>query len=281
MNYIENIVEDYMKKITKAFLCIAFILGAPLAYTQEEENKNNSEDTEDSWQAPKLKTFSNKQIKAECKKYNKKYISYYSKVYYVKNCRRHEILSQLRIEKISLKYNVLSVDGSTIIMIKKGAPMAEKKKYRNCKKLNNKYIMNQDGNVFWVKDCTRRAFPDWETYLADRKKKRLKNSDIVEVSDNEFNSLKVGKDLPSILDDAYKKLYSKDDDVEEIIPVDEACEGINGKFISYYSKIYKIVKCYKREVNPEKFLVKYKNYKLREVSSTVWLSLPNGKPYSL
>ena len=281
MNYIEFIVEGHMKNITRVLICITFALFAHTGFSEEEENSENTVDSEDEWQAPKLKTFTKKQIKAECKKYNKKYISYYSKVYYVKNCERHQVKSQIKIEKLSLRYKVQSVDSSTIIMIKKGSDYEQNRQDRNCKKLNNKYIMNQNGNVFWVKKCMRHAFPDWETYLADRKKKRLKSSDIIEVSDVEFNSLKVGKNLPSILDKAYKKLYTEDDSVEEIIPVDEACVGINGRFISYYSKIYKVVKCYKREVNPEKFLVKHKNYKLKEVSSTVWLSLPNGKPYSL
>ena len=141
--------------------------------------------------------------------------------------------------------------------------------------------MNQNGDVYWVQNCKRHAFPDWESYITHRKKKKLKSSDIIELTDSEFNSLKVGKTQKSILDEAYKNLYSEDDTVDEIIPVDEACEGINNRYISYYSKIYKVVKCYKREVNPETFLVKFKNYKLKEVTSTVWLSLPTGKPYKL
>ena len=85
-------------------------------------------------------------------------------------------------------------------MIKKGADYEVRDGNRSCKTFNNKYVMNQNGDVFWVKNCVRRAFPDWETYITDRKRKKLKNSDIIEVTDSEFNSMKVGKPLKSILD---------------------------------------------------------------------------------
>ena len=89
MNCIGFIAGDHMKNITKVLLYTLLSFFSGLAFSQaapslsEEANEmNNSldediekqENAEDEWQAPKLKTFTKKQIKAECRKYRNTYI---------------------------------------------------------------------------------------------------------------------------------------------------------------------------------------------------------------
>ena len=112
-----------MKIIIKTIICTTLVLFSSAVFSAETQNEATNEETKkngtDDWVPPKLKTYSKADIRKECKKFDGKYISYYSKVYFVKNCERHEIKSQQRVEKLSLHHKVVSVEGSTIIMIKK------------------------------------------------------------------------------------------------------------------------------------------------------------------
>ena len=67
----------------------------------------------------------------------------------------------------------------------------------------------------------------------------------------------------------------------DILPIDEACKGLNGTFVSYFSKIYKIQGCRKHEVDAEKFMLHYPTYRLKEMKSEQWVSLPTGKNLQL
>src|SRR6185436_6773833 len=108
-------------------------------------------------------------------------------------------------------------------------------------------------------------------------KRKKKNQEILELPEEEFLALPVGTEFQSSLNDEYKKMLVQEKNVD-ILPIDEACKGLNGSYVSYYSKIYKIEGCRKREVDAERFLVRFPNYKLRERSSEQWVSIPTGKP---
>ena len=95
-----------------------------------------------------------------------------------------------------------------------------------------------------------------------------------------LDSLEVGEPMRSVVDDMFAKLLTGSAGVE-IIPVDEACEGVNNMVVSYYSRLYRIERCRKREIiSPELFMKKAgRNLaKLKEMSSEQWLSLPDGEP---
>ena len=94
-----------------------------------------------------------------------------------------------------------------------------------------------------------------------------------------MNSLKLGKEIPSIMPAIFKKLLSGSAQVD-VIPLNEACRNVNGKLVFYYTHIYKIENCRKREVDAEEYMKrhKYDRFKLPELTSEQWVSLPDGKP---
>ena len=81
--------------------------------------------------------------------------------------------------------------------------------------------------------------------------------------------IKDGTPFDSVLDKGSSKVdYAKVD----TIPLDEACSGLEGRYVSYYSRVYKIYKCHKRPVDPVQFSRKVMK-KPTELSSEQWLSL--------
>ncbi|MEI6398419.1 MAG: hypothetical protein WCO71_06595 [Pseudomonadota bacterium] len=68
----------------------------------------------------------------------------------------------------------------------------------------------------------------------------------------------------------------------DIIPIDEACKGVDGKIVTFYSRMYKIEKCRKREIDAESFTMHggAGSSKLTELKPEQWISMPDGKPYS-
>ena len=230
---------------------------------------------EPGWVPPQQAVYSKAKVRKECRKYNNKYVGYYGKVYKVENCKRRELDSSYVKKLLTWGTKVTEVDGSTIVMIPEGKSLKRTSNIRSCKSFNNKYVLSAAGDMYFVKNCQRRAFPDWESYMDHSKKRRSKT--VLELTTKEYSSKKEGKPMPSILD----KVYSQQNILEyeaDVIPLKEACRGVNGKLVSYYSKMYKIENCRKRELlNPQGYMKKRKVRKVVELSSEQWISLPDGK----
>jgi hypothetical protein len=98
----------------------------------------------------------------------------------------------------------------------------------------------------------------------------------------EFWAMRQGRDISSIIDKDFAKLLDGSAGVD-IIPVDEACKGVDGKIVTFYSRMYKIEKCRKREIDAESFTMHRKlgDVKLIELKPEQWISMPDGKPYSV
>lgn len=212
-----------------------------------------------------------------CKKFKDQLIAYYGEVYRVVNCKRFVVKSH-ELAKLTRKgTRVEEVKGEVVNAI----PLASSKdivkaKSRDCKEFEGSYITLDNDEVFLVEKCKKRKFPDWASFNSYRYKMGIKSVKLIEVSWEELNSIKEGRPFTSILDE--ENALSKDDSVDTI-PIDEACKGIEGKFVSYYSRVYKIYKCHKRPVDPVMFTRKVKKAP-KELSSEQWLSLPVGEPFS-
>ena len=67
--------------------------------------------------------------------------------------------------------------------------------------------------------------------------------------------------------------------------MDEACHGVDGRVVSYYSRLYRIERCRKREItDTEEFLRRLGNIERKEIlelRSEQWLSLPDGAPIQI
>ena len=237
------------------------------------------------WQPLPQKLFSRERRAAECSKYEGKYISSYDNLYRVEKCRRRLITNGDLTRKVTLTHPVYPVKNDTIIMLAEGTPIEslteiELSATALCRRLEGDYITIPGGDIYVVEDCKRRMFPDWETFTEHQKK--TKKLIITEISAPEMDSLKVGKEIPSIMPAIFKKLLTGSAQVD-VIPLNEACRGVNGKLVFYYTHIYKIENCRKREVDAEEYMKrhKYERFKLPELTSEQWLSLPDGKAMAI
>jgi len=252
-------------------------------------NRNDSDNSEGEEIKPLIveeekitprKIYTEKQVKDFCRQYDGKVISYYSSVYRVESCTRREYLDYKIISALLVKgIEIHEVVSDVIAALPEGVPMDKTlvvKTARTCRDLEKKHVTHTSVEIFYVENCKTRIFPDFATYEDHRGDKRM--NEIVDLSWLEFSSLEVGEPIPSILDEMYSKLLSGEAGVD-IIPVDEACEGINGKVVSYYSRLYRIERCYKREIlSPSMYTKEHNGFYGKEVSSQVWISLPDGEP---
>jgi hypothetical protein len=232
-----------------------------------------------------VKEFTRGEIQAICKKYEGHLIAYYGDVYKVEKCLRRPIINNKTVYGMQRSgQKVLDVSGDVVAALEEGDALdfAETKaQARTCKQLEGKYVTFSNVDVYFVERCTRRMFPDWETYIRHREKRGDKKGEILSLSWIEFDQLKSGDDIPSVVDDMFKRLLTGEAGVE-VIPIDEACQGVDGKVVSYYQRLYKIERCRKREIlDPELYLKRLglgKSVKITELNSEQWLSLPDGKP---
>ncbi|MBF0443667.1 MAG: hypothetical protein HQK54_17300 [Oligoflexales bacterium] len=260
--------------------------GSPSTINREPKENKLEKDPRKTWKPDAQKKFDAKTKKNECLKYEGKYIGYYDRIYYVQKCRRREILNQDLTSEITAKgYKVIPVTNDTIVMLEEGAELIDpnntNKKLipRNCRELNNKYVMDIGGDIYLMDNCTLRMFPDWETFEDHKKKSKINVPRIFELTSEEQKIFKKGRDMPSILPEAFKKILEIGKEVD-VIPLKEACKGVDGKYVSYYSRLYKIEKCRKREIDAPEFLKNRDNQKIKftELTSEQWISLPTGKP---
>ncbi|MGE0174818.1 MAG: hypothetical protein AB7T49_18640 [Oligoflexales bacterium] len=233
----------------------------------------------DDWKPPPRKTYTAAERLAECRKYEGKLLGYYEFIYKIENCKRREIRDQDYLNGI-LKGNqkVINVENDTIGKLRVGKPIESppKKAAFSCNRVNNSYVISQTNDIFYVENCKKRAFPDYDTYETHKHDKKSSQV-LVELSPAELKSLTDGTPFPSVLN---KPAESASEEILEIIPLHEACRGIDGRYASYFSKLYKIEKCHKREIaNPEGFLFENRAKKIDvvELNSDQWLSLPEGK----
>lgn len=233
---------------------------------------------------PEKVIYSEAEKKAECRKFEGQFIAYYDRVFKVEKCQRREVALEEDGNHPALKATrIIQVENKTVAMIPEGPSLDEKNgkpKKPNCAKLEGRYIISKASDIFFVESCKKRPFPDWDTYADHAEKRNKRGVEVLELSESEFEGISLGKDIPSTLTDEYKKLLVTEKNID-IIPIDEACRGLNGSYVSYYAKIYKIQSCHKHEVDAEKFLLRYPSYKLKELSSEQWVSMPTGKALKL
>lgn len=227
------------------------------------------------------KSFTQDAVQKMCRPLEGKLISFYDNVFRVKNCRRQEIVdSDLVYQLLKQGNKITDVSADVIAALPLGERLEKQGRSTidfSCKSLEGKYITYSNVNVYYVTGCKKYKFPDWISYLDHRKKSPFK--EIVVVPWNEFLLIEEGQELASAIDVMMPKL-DPNEGFPDIIPIDEACQPVNGKVVSYYSKIYKIEECRKRVfLDPTRVsLSSYGRQKIVELSSEQWVSIPNGEP---
>ncbi len=231
----------------------------------------------------KLRPINAAERKNACAKFDGKYISYYSEIFHVEKCKRRLIQDPATMTQIMRgSVNVTEVESDIIAALSAGDPIADRNEKRRlgCKQLEGKFVTFSFVDIYLVQKCKKRVFPDWETFTAWQKKIGRKSglgANIISLSEAEFDLLQIGPEIPSTIDVEFIRQYDHSKPID-IIPIDEACRGLEGKIVSFYSKLYKIEKCRKREMDPEQATLKNPSLNPKELKAEQWNSLPNGKP---
>ena len=197
------------------------------------------------------KSYTRAEVQRLCAKFNGKVIAYYSDFWKVVDCERRPIVDAKTVyEHLRSGQEVVDVPEEVIAALPEGEPLdwaISKEAARGCRQLEGQYVTYSAVDVYFVERCKRRLFPDWASYLKHSELRTDKKGEILSLSWIEFEGLASGEPIPSIIDDIFAKLLRGDAGVE-MIPIDEACEGVEGKIASYYSRLYRIERCRKREI---------------------------------
>ncbi len=231
---------------------------------------------------PPLKIFSAAETQKVCAKYQSKLISVYGEVFKIKNCVRHVIQDQDDIFKMTRQgIQMVGVEATDVAAIPIGAPWSEVSTLeRPCSFFNKKYVTFSYTDIYYVDACVRHMLPDYETFLTHSRAHNDKNRALLALGAEEFFKIPHGPDILSVLDKEYSHLYELSANVD-IIPIDEACRGTEGKVVMFYSRMYKIEKCHKREIDAESYTMHSSigNSKILELRPEQWVSMPDGKSY--
>ena len=278
-------------------------LGSAWAQTETEasggntappvENEDLSQETASEEEPPvpaevpktvERKTFTMSEKKSICKRYNNGYIAYYGEVFKVEECYRRPIVNSKTVYKVlSQGVKPKNVEGDVVAALPLGAPLdyAESDKdARSCADLENQYVTFSSVDVYFIKDCKKRKLPDWTTYLDHRTKRGEKYGAIISLSWLEFSRLDDGEPIESITDIEFRKFLQAEAASVDVLPIDEACPPVNGKYVSYYSNLYYIDRCRKSLVDPDFFFRQPENAdrEITEMTSEQWISIPDGPP---
>ncbi len=230
------------------------------------------------------KVYSAQEKRQICQRYEGKIIAFYGELYKVEKCKKRPITDSKTVYDLQRKGSiVIEADTDGIAALSDGESLDEAMTAddaRGCKELNGRYVTYSSVDVYWVEACKKRLFPDWTTYIKHREARGDKKGEILALSQIEFDRIEEGKAIPSVVDDMFAKLLKGEAQVE-VIPVNEACRGLEGKVTSFYSKIYRVEKCRKREFTTPDISLRrlgYNQNTIIEMKSEQWLSLPEGQP---
>jgi hypothetical protein len=289
-------------------LVLSLVLAAPTLKAQDEtfvpdtsyneapevseaspsSTKGSDEDDDNIIKVPKqpdpppAKQFTTAETQKVCAKYRGALLSVYGEIYKLQNCTRHQIHDQEEIFKFAKEgIKTIEVDSKEVAALPIGDNWeVVNAKNRPCSFFNKKYITFSYTDIYFVENCVRKLIPDYETLLEHRKSQGIKSSEVLALNAREFYQIRQGRDVNSVIDREFSKLLEGSAGVD-IVPIDEACKGVEGKIVTFYSRMYKIEKCRKREINAEKFTMhrKLNDSKLIELRPEQWVSMPDGKPF--
>ena len=209
--------------------------------------------------------------KSLCQKYEGIHISYYNQIFLVRDCKRHLIDSQKQVYSLTKQgAEIIRVDAAVIRAIpdagRKVKVMAQQiNKEELCREVNNRYITYSRG-IYYVDECRKRPFPNWDSYREHLRNQEEK-TEVVALNLQKFRIIPLGKDMPDV------NVSMMTERPALVVSVEKVCKELEGKYVSYYSKIYHIENCQKRLV-PYQTLKEEPIEVARELTSEQWLALP-------
>jgi len=189
-----------------------------------------------------------------CKDYEGKLISYYAENFLVKNCQRiplshKEFVAYQQEGRVVKKVEATAIahlplkDSSVSLKTQKRA----RKKALKCSSLNGKYVAYNNEDVYLMESCRLRRFPDWLSYTQHRRLRGHAETQLVFVEEDIFVGYKTGTPMASLFKDQVASVGRK------ALSRNQACRGLEGSFVLYYSQMYKVERCQKRQVDPVEF----------------------------
>jgi len=220
-----------------------------------------------------------------CNRYEGRHIGYYTDLYRVEACQRRRIESaDLLFEFMRKGGSIEEVEARVIEVLPEGRPLLSLGALpakRGCKELNQTYVTLSNVDLFFVENCQKRRFADWETYYEHRRKRGDPIGRILVLTEPEFYAIAEGAEIESLVLGPQDLSRVLDGSAGvDVIPLAEACRGLEGRFAAYYSRLYKIEKCRKREIDSDVFMAIRQSDKspVIDMSSEQWLSIPDGEP---
>ena len=158
--------------------------------------------SKEAWMDLQKKVETHKERKKQCKTHEGRFISFYDQIFKVENCMRRRVEISEGIFQIQARgLEIHPVEAKTIASIPEGSPISlasRDKGSRSCKELEKKYVTYTFVNVYFVENCRKRLFPDWDTYLNHRSKKGNSIGEIITLSYSEFYGLNDGSVLSQV-----------------------------------------------------------------------------------
>lgn len=288
-----RLVKNILAVVVAAPLALASLAAIaqgdkPAATAAKGKEAKKPDDEKELLFAPdepgRRKVFSRDEKRHICERYEGKLVAYYGDVWKVEKCKLRPIVDSKTVYTMQRAgIHVVDVDADVVAALVEGSPLDESttlETARSCKQLEGRYVTFSAVDVYFIEHCKKRLFPDWATYIKHRDRRDDKNGEILSLSLVEFDQLRSGETVPSVVDDLFTKLLTGAAGID-IIPVDEACDGLEGRLSSYYSRLYRVEHCKKREIVDPDLYLKHNGgaaLKVTEMKSEQWLSLPDGVP---
>ena len=214
------------------------------------------------------------EVQKICEEWDGKHIAYYSEVFFVNNCQRIELSFREIEDVLKSRKSVSDVEARVIQAIPlKKKQLVKEEPIRDCKLFDKRYVTAHFVYVYYVENCEKTKFPDWDTWAEYQKNHPKISPVIMQLNEREIDSMLNAPEFKSVFDDI--QLLNAELELD-ILPVDEACRDIDGKYVSYYQNLYKIENCSKRKVTA-KYLLKNKlQYSPVEMTDQQWMSIPDG-----
>ena len=213
-----------------------------------------------------------------CAKYEGHHLSYYKDVYQVKGCKRILLTDTQTYELSRQQIKIDRVEDARVIEALPTEKEPSKLSLASlCKLYRNHYITNSVEYFHLDGNCEKHQFPNWDTFDVHRKSHAsIGTLQVLEADIVSF--FKEGAPIPSMADQL--STLKKEIPVT-LIPLNTACQGLIGRYVSYLNKVYYIQTrkqggCEKVEKAGDVLTRKQPDVRIQELTHSQAYSIPSA-----
>ena len=237
--------------------------------TQPSSDSSNSQKLKSKQMSPREKR---RKLLNYCEQFEQKLIGFYQKVFLVKDCKRIPLNHQKLSELLKKGETITKIDNEVIYLIpllnqNNTGPISQTSFKTRCSDIEGNYITFNHETMYYIENCKKRLFPDWKTFNAHRLSPENLQAGLTVLSEQQIKQIKSGSPFSSVLPvetiQNTKKLSKAN-----------ICNKYQNKFVSYYSKLYKVSNCKKRPIDSQQF-TKYNNLGIKSLLQIIAKKNPN------